>query len=32
MRSLANDPDCEWIILMIDGADQAKFRIVKATR
>jgi len=32
MRALARDPGSEWIVLIIDGADQAKFRIVKATR
>ena len=32
MRALAKSPGCEWIVLIIDGADQAKFRIVKATR
>ena len=32
MRALAQSPGSEWIVLIIDGADQAKFRIVKATR
>ena len=32
MRSLAQDPGSEWIVLIIDGADPAKFRIVKATQ
>ena len=32
MRQLGREPDGEWLVLIADGADQAKFRIMKAAR
>ena len=32
LRSSSNDEEASWIVIMADGADQAKFRIMKAAR
>ena len=32
MRQTGREPDGEWLVLIADGADQAKFRIMKAAR